>query len=111
MKIKNILTLSFITLAAGLVNMLTSVPQKKYFAAAGVACPANPALRNDECPNYCSKAERAADRRIDTYQDPLLAEQLEEEYLRLKELCERQNPAHHFTEENALAQQEMPHVD
>ena len=105
MKIKNILTLALtlICIASAYAASRQQVKNKPVVAS---ACPAV-----EPCPDFCVRAERAADRRISFWQDPLLAEQLNDEYEALKEMCIRQNPTHHFSEERALAQQEMAEVD
>lgn len=111
MNIKKIITGFLIILCTStLINQLWSrstISTKKVISR-NASCPE---LEHKVCPDYCPKAERAAERRISAWQDPLLAEQLQAEYEHLKSLCEQQDPTHRFAIERALAQQEMPEVD
>lgn len=111
MNIKKIITgFLIIACASTLINQLwsRSTTPTKAMVRRNAACPE---LEHQVCPDYCPKAERAAQRRISYWYDPLLAEELEYEYERLKLLCEQQDPTHRFGIERALAQQEMPEVD
>ena len=107
MNIKNKISLGLILLCIGTTQ---TIPYKRVTTTSQTGKVA-PCVATVTCTDYCPKAERAANRRISAWQDPLLAEQLQAEYEHLKNLCAQQNPAHHFTEERALAQQEMTDID
>lgn len=124
MKIKNILALTLVTVVFARATSTQAAPQnnsgkqaqqrlmrkknKKNVEIVAVACPGAPKY---SCPNACAEADRAERRRIDPWQDPLLAEQLEAEADRANAACLMQNPSYPFPEERALAQQEMAQVD
>jgi hypothetical protein len=109
MKIKNILTLTILCAATSALAV-PQANQKKNgkIITVEAACPGS---RARYCPDACAEADRAERRRIDPWQDPLLAAQLQAEADRANAACLRQDPNYTFPEERALAQQEMPQVD
>lgn len=119
MNIKNIITSIALTVCVALIQTTLAQPTQQSTRKKNVKPAAAPTyvVSQPACPNggnyvdACAAADRAERRRIDEWQDPLLAEQLQAEADFERAACLRQNPNYTFPEERLLPQQEMPHVD